>query len=97
VDRFMGTVKQVVKVTISQHGDWQQELREFLLAYRATPHCTTKQALVTLLFVQDQATWGQLRQGWRGSPRDRRLRQAENEALSRQEKLCQAHWHTSGR
>jgi len=50
VERFMGTVKKTVKVAIAQHGDWQQELRNFLLAYRATPHTSTGVAPATLLF-----------------------------------------------
>ena len=49
VERFMGTVKKTVKVTIAQHGDWQQELRNFLLAYRVAP--------ATLLFGQPIHTY----------------------------------------
>ena len=50
VERFMRTVKKVVKAGIAQNLNWKQELRNFLLAYRATPHSTTKVAPATLLF-----------------------------------------------
>ena len=56
VERFMGTVKKKLKVAISQQQDWQQELRDFLLAYRATPHTTTGLAPATVLFGQNIKT-----------------------------------------
>ena len=46
----MRTVKKVVKAGIAQNLNWRQELRNFLLAYCATLHSTTKVAPATLLF-----------------------------------------------
>ena len=50
VERFMRTVKKVVRAGIAQNLNWRQELRNFLLVYRTTPHSTTKVAPATLLF-----------------------------------------------
>ena len=50
VERFMRTVKKSVNAAIRLGTDWCQELRDFLLAYRATPHSTTKASPATLLF-----------------------------------------------
>ena len=47
----MRTVNKVVKAGIAQNLNWREELRNFLLAYCATPHSTKKVARATLLFV----------------------------------------------
>ena len=46
----MRTVKKLANAGIAQNLNWRQELKNFILAYHATPHSTTKVALVTLLF-----------------------------------------------
>ena len=50
VEHSMRTVNKVVKVGIAQNLSRSQELRNFLLAYCATPHSTTRLSPATLLF-----------------------------------------------
>ncbi len=50
VERFMGMIKKVIRAATAQSQDWQQEMQNFLLSYRATPHSTTRVAPATVLF-----------------------------------------------
>jgi len=50
VERFMRTVKKVVRTASVEDKNWKQELYRFLRNYRATPHSTTGAAPATLLF-----------------------------------------------
>ena len=49
VERFMRTVKKVIKTSICEQRDWKAELNRFLRNYRATPHGTTGFPPATLL------------------------------------------------
>ena len=49
-ERFMKTVKKVINSSIAQGLSWKQEMNKFLLAYRATPHCSTGVPPATLYF-----------------------------------------------
>ena len=42
VERFMRTVKKIVKSSLAQSHTWKQEVRDFLLACCATPHIAQK-------------------------------------------------------
>ena len=50
VERFMKPLGKVLKTAQIEGKPWKQELQRFLLAYRATPHTTTKVAPSELLF-----------------------------------------------
>lgn len=49
VERFMRTVKKVIKTSICEQKDWRAEMNRFLRNYRATPHATTGSPPATLL------------------------------------------------
>jgi hypothetical protein len=42
VERFMRTVKKVIKAAVMENKVWKQEMYKFLRNYRATPHTSTK-------------------------------------------------------
>ena len=46
----MRTVKKSIKTALNKDRSWKQELFEFLLDYRTTPHCTTGVPPATILF-----------------------------------------------
>ena len=50
VERFMRTVKKVVKTATVEQKPWKEELLKFLRNYRATPHGSTDKAPATALF-----------------------------------------------
>ena len=50
VERFMRTIKKVIKTSAVAGMNWKEEMNKFLRNYRATPHCTTGVAPATLLF-----------------------------------------------
>ena len=50
VERFMCTVKKVVKAAVMENKTWKQEMYKFLRNYRATPHMSTKTSPATALF-----------------------------------------------
>jgi len=50
VERFVRTVKKVVKTAKLEHKNYKQELNRLLRNYRATPHSTTRVAPATALF-----------------------------------------------
>lgn len=50
VERFMRTVKKIVKIALTEQKPWREELSTFLRNYRATPHSTTGKAPATALF-----------------------------------------------
>ena len=50
VERFMRTIKKVVKTAMVTQRNWKQEMHRFLRNYRATPHCTTGTPPATALF-----------------------------------------------
>lgn len=50
VERFVKTVKKVIKTAQLEHKNWHQELNIFLRQYRATPHSTTGRPPATMLF-----------------------------------------------
>ncbi len=55
-ERFMRTVKKTMKAAISERKSWNQELQNFLLNYRATPHSSTGVPPATVLFGRDMKT-----------------------------------------
>lgn len=42
VERFMRTLNKALRVAITRQEELETALQEFLMAYRNTPHCTTK-------------------------------------------------------
>ena len=50
VERFMRTIKKVVKTATVTQRNWKQEMHRFLRNHRATPHCTTGTLPATALF-----------------------------------------------
>ena len=50
VERFMQTVKKVLKTATVEQKPWMEELLKFLRNYRATPHGSTDKAPATALF-----------------------------------------------
>ena len=56
VERFVRTVKEVVKTAKLEHKNYKQELNRLLRNYRATPHSTTRVAPATALFGRPMKT-----------------------------------------
>ena len=56
VERFVRTVKKVVKTAKLEHKNYKQELNRLLRNYRATPHSTTRVAPATALFGRPMKT-----------------------------------------
>lgn len=50
VERFVRTVKKVIKTATVERKNWKQEMCRFLRNYRATPHTTTRVPPATVLF-----------------------------------------------
>ena len=50
VERFMRTIKKLIKTAAVAQLNWKQDMYKFLRNYRATPHCTTGVAPATLLY-----------------------------------------------
>jgi len=50
VERFMRTVKKVIKAAVMENKVWKQEMYKFLRNYRATSHTSTKMSPATALF-----------------------------------------------
>ena len=51
-ERFMKTIKKSIKSSIAQGLSIKQEMNKFLLAYRATPHCSTGVPPATVFYGQ---------------------------------------------
>ena len=49
IERFYQTLSKFVKTTTSEGRSWKNEIHNFLLLYRNTPHCTTKISPAKLL------------------------------------------------
>ena len=49
-ERFMRTVEKSIRTSTNEGKNWKQELQQFLLQYRATPHTTTGKSPAELLF-----------------------------------------------
>ena len=47
VERFVRTVKKVIKTATVERKNWKQEMHRFLRNYRATPHSTTRVPEIT--------------------------------------------------
>ena len=56
VERFVRTVKKVIKTAKLEHKNHKQELNRLLRNYRATPHSTTRVAPATALFGRPMKT-----------------------------------------
>ena len=56
VERFMRTLKKVLRTATTECRSWKQELYRFLRNYRATPHSTTGKPPATLLFAYPMRT-----------------------------------------
>ena len=56
VERFVRTVKKVIKTAKLEHKNPKQELNRLLRNYRATPHSTTRVAPATALFGRSMKT-----------------------------------------
>ena len=50
VERFVKTIKKVIKTATVNQSNWIQEMHHFLRNYRATPHCTTGVAPASLFY-----------------------------------------------
>ena len=50
VENFNKTLSKVLQTAKLEERNWRQELQQFLLSYRATPHTTTKIAPSELLY-----------------------------------------------
>jgi hypothetical protein len=42
VERFMATLNKFVRAAVAANRDWRDELHDFLMHYRATPHASTQ-------------------------------------------------------
>jgi transposase InsO family protein len=56
VERFMRTVKKIVKIALTQQKPWREELTNFLRNFRATPHSSTGKAPATAFFNRQLRT-----------------------------------------
>ena len=56
VERFMRTVKKIIKIALSQQKPWRDELTSFLRNFRATPHSSTGKAQATAFFNRQLRT-----------------------------------------
>ena len=56
VERYMKTIKRIIKAALLEKKNWKQEMYKFLRNYRATPHSTTGHAPATLLFSRPMKT-----------------------------------------
>ena len=56
VERFVRTVKKVIKTAKAENKNYKQELNRLLRNYRATPHSTTRVAPATALFGRPMKT-----------------------------------------
>ncbi len=56
VERFMRTVKKVIKAAVMENKVWKREMYKFLRNYRATPHMSTKTPPATALFGRPMKT-----------------------------------------
>lgn len=56
VERFVRTVKKVIKKAKLEHKNYKQELNKILRNYRATPHSTTRVAPARALFGRPMKT-----------------------------------------
>ena len=56
VERFVRTVKKVIKTAKLEHKNYKQELNKMQRNYRATPHSTTRVAPATALFGRPMKT-----------------------------------------
>ena len=56
VERFVRTIKKVIKTAKLEHKNPKQELNRLLRNYRATPHSTTRVAPATALFGRPMKT-----------------------------------------
>ena len=56
VERFVRTVKKVIKTAKLEHKNCKQELNKMLRNYRATSHSTTRVASATVLFGRPMKT-----------------------------------------
>eukprot|EP00057_Strongylocentrotus_purpuratus_P001926 XP_003723494.1 PREDICTED: uncharacterized protein K02A2.6-like [Strongylocentrotus purpuratus] len=56
VERFMRTLKKVLRTAHAESKSWRQELHRFLRNYRATPHTTTAQPPATIMFSRPMRT-----------------------------------------
>ena len=73
VERFMRTIKKVIKAAVMENQAWKQEMHRFLRNYRATPHASTKVSPATSLF---------------GRPIKTRLPQLGVQTGARDESMC---------
>ena len=49
IERFFRTLKKTIQSSHVENRKWQQDLFDFLLIYRSTPHCSTNQSPSALL------------------------------------------------
>lgn len=56
VERFMRTVKKIIKTANAARRNWKQDMYRFLRNYRATPHSTTGYPPATLMFSRAMRT-----------------------------------------
>ena len=49
-ESFMKSLGKIIRVGVTQKQNWQQQLDEFLMSYRATPHPATNCPPATLMF-----------------------------------------------
>ena len=56
VERFVRTVKKVIKTANVERKSWKQEMYRFLRNFRATPHTTTRVPPATALFGRAMKT-----------------------------------------
>ena len=50
IERFFRTVMKTIKLAVLEGKNWKDELQNFLLVYRNTPHCTTGKSPAELMY-----------------------------------------------
>lgn len=50
VERFFKTILKTIRIAVSENKDWKQELKQFLLIYRNSPHATTGKSPAELMY-----------------------------------------------
>ena len=50
IERFFRTIMKTIKIAVLENKDWKEELRNFLLVYRNTPHSTTGKSPAELIY-----------------------------------------------
>lgn len=87
-ERFMRTVQKAIRTSTTEGRNWKQDLQQFLLQYRATPHSTTAKSPAELLFGRVLRTKLPEQQAATKDNQDEALRQRDHAAKQKMKKYA---------